>query len=64
MAIEQRSSEVWTLLGAVKTEFDKFGDVLEKTRQRLVQATESIDSAFTRTRAIQRKLGAVENPEE
>lgn len=64
LAIEQRSSEVWTLLGAVKTEFDKFGDVLEKTRQRLVQATESIDSAFTRTRAIQRKLGAVENPEE
>lgn len=64
LAIEQRSSEVWTLLGAVKTEFDKFGDVLEKTRQRLVQATESIDSAFTRTRAIQRKLGAVETPEE
>lgn len=64
LAIEKRSSEVWTLLGAVKTEFDKFGDVLEKTRQRLVQATESIDSAFTRTRAIQRKLGSVETPEE
>lgn len=64
LAIEKRSSEVWSLLGAVKTEFDKFGDVLEKTRQRLVQATESIDSAFTRTRAIQRKLGSVETPEE
>lgn len=64
LAIEKRSSEVWTLLGAVKTEFDKFGDVLEKTRQRLVQATESIDSAFTRTRAIQRKLGSVETPED
>lgn len=64
LAIEKRSSEVWSLLGAVKAEFDKFGDVLEKTRQRLAQATESIDSAFTRTRAIQRRLGSVETPEE
>lgn len=64
LAIEKRSSEVWSLLGAVKTDFDKFSDVLEKTRQRLVQATESIDNAFTRTRSIQRKLGSVETPEE
>lgn len=64
LAIEKRSSEVWTLLGAVKNDFDKFAETLEKTRQRLVQATESIDTAFTRTRSIQRRLGAVETPEE
>lgn len=64
LAIEKRSSEVWSLLGAVKTDFEKFSEVLEKTRQRLVQATESIDSAFTKTRSIQRRLGAVETPDE
>lgn len=64
LAIEKRSSEVWTLLGAVKNDFDKFAETLEKTKQRLVQATESIDTAFTRTRSIQRRLGSVETPEE
>ncbi len=64
LAIEKRSSEVWSLLGSVKNDFDKFAEVLEKTRQRLVQATESIDTAFTRTRSIQRRLGAVETPED
>ena len=64
LAIQQRSSEVWKLLGAVRNDFDKFADTLEKTRQRLQQATESIDTAFTRTRSIQRRLGAVEAPEE
>lgn len=64
LAIEKRSSEVWSLLGSVKNDFYKFAEVLEKTRQRLVQATESIDTAFTRTRSIQRRLGAVETPEE
>lgn len=64
LAIEKRSSEVWTLLGAVKNDFDKFAETLEKTRQRLIQATESIDTAFTRTRSIQRRLGAVETPDE
>ena len=64
LAIQQRSSEVWKLLGAVRSDFDKFADVLEKARQRLQQATESIDTAFTRTRSIQRRLGAVESPEE
>lgn len=62
LAIEQRSSEVWQLLGTVKTDFDRFADVLEKTRHRLQQATESIDTAFTRTRTIQRHLSAVEDP--
>lgn len=62
LAIQQRSGEVWQLLGAVKSDFAQFADVLEKTRQRLQQATDSIDTAFTRTRSIQRRLGAVELP--
>ena len=60
LAIEQRSSEVWRLLGAVKNDFARFAEVLEKTQQRLRQATESIDTAFARTRTIQRRLGQVE----
>ena len=60
LAIEQRSSEVWKLLGAVKNDFGRFAKVLEKTQQRLRQASDSIDTAFTRTRAIQRRLGQVE----
>jgi len=60
LAIEKRSAEVWKLLGAVKTDFVKFGDVLEKTQQRLRQASDSIDSAFVRTRSIQRQLRNVE----
>ncbi len=61
LAIEQRSSEVWKLLGAVKADFGAFSEVLEKTQQRLRQASESIDSAFVKTRNIQRRLGAVES---
>lgn len=60
LAIEKRSSEVWTLLSAVKTEFGKFGAVLEKTRQKLVAATNTIDDASVRTRAIERKLRDVQ----
>ena len=60
LSIEKRSSEVWRLLGAVKADFGRFSEVLEKTRQRLQQASESIDSAFVRTRSIQKKLGEVE----
>ncbi|PLW91722.1 MAG: DNA recombination protein RmuC [Marinilabiliales bacterium] len=60
LAIEKRSSEVWNLLGAVKAEFGKFGDVLEKTKQKLEQATKTIDSAGVRTRAIERKLKDVQ----
>lgn len=60
LAIEQRSSEVWKTLGAVKTEFHKFGAVLEKTRKKLDEARSSIDQAETRTRQISRKLGKVE----
>ena len=60
LAIEKRSSEVWGVLGAVKTEFGKFGDVLEATRKKLEQATKSIESAGVRTRQIERKLKGVE----
>ena len=60
LAIEKRSSEVWIVLGAVKTEFGKFGDVLEATRKKLEQATKSIESAGVRTRQIERKLKGVE----
>ncbi len=60
LAIEQRSSEVWKVLAAVKTEFQKFGQVLAKTREKLDQATKTIDAADVRTRAITRHLRGVE----
>ncbi len=60
LAIEKRSSEVWQLLGAVKTEFHKFGAVLDKTRKKLDEAGKVIDNAGTRTRAIERRLREVE----
>ncbi|MBQ4580479.1 MAG: DNA recombination protein RmuC [Clostridia bacterium] len=60
LAIEKRSGEVWKLLGTVKADFGAFSDVLEKTQLRLRQASESIDSAFVKTRTIQRHLGRVE----
>lgn len=56
LAVEKRSVEIWRLLGSVKEEFVKFGDVLDKTRQRLEQATNELDSASVRTRAINRRL--------
>lgn len=61
LAIERRSSEVWQILGAVKTEFGKFATVLEKTRKHLDTARNTIDSAGVRTRAIERKLRGVES---
>lgn len=60
LALEQRSSEVWSILSAVKTEFGKFGTVLAKTRDTLEKAARHIDSAQTRTRVMVRKLGSVE----
>ena len=60
LAIEQRSSEVWQVLGAVKTEFGKFAGVLEKTRKKLNEATNVLGQADVRTRAIERKLRSVE----
>ena len=60
LAIEKRSSEVWTMLGAVKSEFGKFSSVLEKMRDRLSGAMKEIDNAGVRSRAIERKLRNVE----
>jgi DNA recombination protein RmuC len=61
LAIQQRSSEVWQLLGAVKNEFGKFGDVLKMVRKKLDEASKHIDSTSVRTRAIERKLRDVES---
>ncbi len=61
LAIEQRSAEVWQLLGNVKNEFAGFATLLDKTRQRLKQAADSIDSAARKTTGIQRRLNAVES---
>lgn len=60
LAIEQRSAEVWTVLGAVKTEFGKFGEALAHTKKKLDEASNSIDRAEVRTRALSRKLKNVE----
>jgi len=61
LAIEKRSAEVWNLLGAVRTEFSKFGIILDKTRKKLVEAGNHIDLAATRTRVIERKLRDVQD---
>ena len=64
-AIQKRSSEVWNILGAVKTEFDKFADVLARTLERLNQASGELDKLVgVRTRQIQRKLKDVTRIEE
>lgn len=60
LAIEKRSGEVWLLLGEIKKDFSRFAEMLENTRHRLDQAGESIDSAVTRSRSIQRKLSSLE----
>lgn len=61
LAIEKRSSEVWKLLSQVKTEFTTFGDILDKTRKKLNEAANVIDSAGVRSRAIERRLRDVED---
>ncbi|MBU3947311.1 MAG: DNA recombination protein RmuC [Proteobacteria bacterium] len=60
LAIEKRSSEIWQLLGAVKSEFGKFGDILAKTKKKLDEAAKTIESAEIRTRAIERSLRTVQ----
>ena len=60
IAIEKRSSEVWQLLGTVKTEFTKFGDILEKTQKKLQEASNTIDFAAKKSRNIERKLNKVQ----
>ena len=70
LAIEKRSGEVWLLLGEIKKDFTRFAEMLENTRRRLDQAGESIDSAVTKSRTIQRRLSSLEvtpsldNPDE
>ena len=60
LAIERRSSEVWELLGAVKTEFANFGGILEKTRKKIMEAGNTIEKAAVRSRAIERRLRDVQ----
>lgn len=60
LAIEQRSSEVWGVLGQVKTEFAKFGEVVEATRKSIDAAAKKFEQVDVRTRAIQRKLRDVQ----
>lgn len=60
LAIQKRSSEVWGLLGAVKSEFCKFGDILEKTNKKLQEASRTIEDATKKSRTIERKLKNVE----
>ena len=60
LALEKRSAEVWEVLGAVKTEFAKFGEVLDRTKRKLDEASKTIESAQTRTNVMARKLKSVE----
>ena len=60
LALEKRSAEVWEVLGAVKTEFGKFGEVLAKTKKKLDEASSTIDQAQTRTNVMTRRLKSVE----
>jgi DNA recombination protein RmuC len=61
LALEKRSAEVWEVLGAVKNEFGKFGDVLAKTKKKLEEAQNSIGAAEVRTRVMARQLRSVES---
>lgn len=64
LAVQRRSAEVWKILGEVKTEFDKFNDVLVATQQRINQANSELDKLVgVRTRQIQRKLKSVQSIE-
>lgn len=60
LAIEKRASEVWSLLAAVKLEFGKFGDILEKTQKKLQEASNTIDDAAKKSRTIERRLNKVQ----
>lgn len=61
LALEKRSSEVWTVLSAVKTEFGKFGDILAKTKETLERAAKNIEQAETRSRVMQKKLKGMDD---
>lgn len=61
LAIEKRSSEVWQLLGMVKSEFSKFGDILDKTNKKLLEISNTMELASKKSRTIERKLKKVES---
>ncbi|HNT52532.1 MAG TPA: DNA recombination protein RmuC [Candidatus Syntrophosphaera sp.] len=61
LAIEKRSGEVWKILSAVKSEFGKFGEVLDRTRKKLQEASNTIETASHRSRQIQKKLNKVQD---
>lgn len=60
LAIEKRSSEVWSVLAAVKKEFVTFGDILDKTHKKLQEASNTIETASRKSRTIEKKLGKVQ----
>src|SRR5205814_1230506 len=60
LAIQQRSGEVWRVLSAVKTEFEKFGAILDKVHKKLDEAQRVVEEAGVRRRAMDRKLLGVE----
>ncbi|MEI8027185.1 MAG: DNA recombination protein RmuC [Pseudomonadota bacterium] len=64
LAIEKRSSEVWKVLGAVKSEFSRFGDVVDKISKKLKEASDQVDQVHVRTRKLQKTLISVETSEE
>jgi DNA recombination protein RmuC len=61
LAIQKRSSEVWEILRAVKTEFERYGDVMDKVQKKLIEASKTIDDVSTRKRAIDRKLRTIDS---
>lgn len=63
LAIQQRTGEVWQLLGQVRGDFAGFADMLEKTQQRLRQASDTIDNACRKTKSIRSRLDSMELPE-
>ncbi|MEY2986077.1 MAG: hypothetical protein RJB24_306 [Candidatus Parcubacteria bacterium] len=63
LAIEKQSSEIWQTLSEVKTEFGRFGEILERTQKKLQEASNQIDAGATRARAIERKLKNVDTLE-
>jgi DNA recombination protein RmuC len=60
LAIEKRSSDVWALLAAIRVEFAKFGEMLDKTHKKLQEASDTIESATKKSRTIERKLNKVQ----
>jgi len=61
LAIEKRTSEVWKILNSVKNEFNKFGEILEKTQKKIREANDTIESATKATKKIERQLQQVES---